>query len=292
VHPLILHNDEIRQASELSLSPGQVGLMSGWGVFSTIQVIDGVPFAFERHWERMRRDARVMRVPFPEVPDRMRASLLRLIEANDARRATLRVMIVRNHGGSWEGPGIGRDYELIAFTSDQRDWGAGVKLGVVPDARFAASRFSGVKILSWAHNLVWLEEAHERGLDEVILLNEHAQVSECTSANIFISEGNRIWTPPLSSGCLPGITRELLLGEIRVEGIIIGERELLLEDLAAADEVFITSTTRGLLPVLSVEGVSIRNSGAAREPVQDAFSAYVRSYVARAVQRQSTGLIQ
>jgi branched-subunit amino acid aminotransferase/4-amino-4-deoxychorismate lyase len=135
-------------------------------------------------------------------------------------------------------------------------------------------------MLSWSFNLVWLEEGQSRGLDEVILLNEHGEVSECTSANVFISEGERIWTPPLSSGCLPGITRLLLLSEVHVPGIGIGEKPLRLPDLEAADEVFITSTTRGLLPVTSVEGLRIRCEGIARRPVQEAFSRYLNDYVA------------
>lgn len=285
MHRFLLHNDEIHEASSRLLSPGQVGLLNGWGVFSTIRVIDGVLFAFERHWGRMRRDAALMRIPFPRRVEEMEERLLKLVEANEAPDATLRVAVVRNHGGLWEAPGIQRDYDLVAFTTGAKRWGAGVRLGLVRNARHAASPFAGTKILSWSHNLVWLEEAENRGLDEVVLLNEKGQVSECTSANIFLSQGTSIWTPPLSAGCLPGITRQLLLDEIHVEGISIGEKDLLPEDLEAADEVFITSTTRGLLPVLEVEGLTVRQSGVAREPVREAFSRYVSEYVAQAKRR-------
>ena len=71
----------------------------------------------------------------------------------------------------------------------------------------------------------------------------------------------QVWTPPLASGCLPGVTRALLLEEIRVPGLQIGEKTLLPADLEDADEVFITSTTRELLPVVSVEGLSIGRKG-------------------------------
>jgi branched-subunit amino acid aminotransferase/4-amino-4-deoxychorismate lyase len=114
----------------------------------------------------------------------------------------------------------------------------------------------------------------------VILLNETGEVSECTSANIFIAQGSHIWTPPLSSGCLPGVTKQLLLTEIVVPGITIGERTLKPADLEAADEVFITSTTRALLPVISIEGLNINKGASARQPVQEAFERYVESYVA------------
>ncbi len=287
MHSFVLHNDRIQEARARTLSPGQVGLLNGWGVFSTVRIVDGVLFAFERHFERMRRDAQRMRIPFPAGRQELEDQLYRLVEANQAWNATLRIVVVRNRGGMWEGPGIERDYDVIAFTTESKRWGPGVRLGVVPNARFAASPFAGAKILSWSHNLTWLEEAQSRGLDEVILLNEHGRVSECTSANVFLSIGNQIWTPPLSSGCLPGITRELLLEEIHVEGVSIGEKDLRLEDLEAADEVFITSTTRGLLPVLEIEGLKIRNQGSAREPVERAFTAYVKRYVATRRLRRS-----
>jgi branched-chain amino acid aminotransferase len=280
MHPYILHNGEVHDASAIVLSPGQVGLVNGWGVFSTVRVTQGILFAFERHFERMRRDAELMRVPFPKTQAEIESPLLKLVEANSAYESTLRVIVVRNRGGIWEGPSNTRDFDLIAFTTSVKQWGAGVRLAIVENGRYAASPFAGTKILSWSFNLAWLEEAQCRGFDEVILLNERGEVSECTSANVFIAQGAEIWTTPLSSGCLPGITRQLLLSAIHVPGITIGQRTLRPQDLEAADEVFITSTTRALLPVFSIEGLKIRTGASARQPVQDAFDRYVESYVA------------
>jgi branched-chain amino acid aminotransferase len=184
--------------------------MNGWGVFSTLRVADGVLFAFERHWARMAKDAALMRVPFPLKPDEMQSRLLRLVEANRAPNCVLRVVVVRNTGGIFQGP-VERESDLIAFTAELKDWGEGVKLTYAEQARHAASRFAGAKITSWALNLTFLEEAQRSGFDEVILLNERGEVAECTSANIFLARKNQVLTPTLSSGCLPGITRELLL---------------------------------------------------------------------------------
>jgi branched-chain amino acid aminotransferase len=137
-------------------------------------------------------------------------------------------------------------------------------------------------MLSWSFNLAWLEAARSRGFDEVILLNEHGKLSECTSANIFVATPAGVFTPPLDSGCLPGITRELLLGDARAPGLDIRERDLALDDLHQADSVFITSTTRELLPVREIEGHLLAERGQARVAMQAAFSAYVDSYVAAA----------
>jgi len=280
LHRLILHNDRIQDASAQVLSPGQVGLLAGWGVFSTLRVAEGVLFAFERHWARIQRDAALFHVPLLETADELHSRLLQLVEANHAYNSTLRVAIVRNGGGMWAGPATGRASDLIALTAETKDWGRGVRLAVQPQARHAACDFAGTKILSWAMNLTWLENAQQRGFDEVILLNERNEVAECTSANIFIANGGKVWTPPLSSGCLPGITREVLLNEIHVPGIEVRERPLLLSDLETADEVFITSTTRDLLPVLEMEGRNLGRASAAQSGLADAFHSYLRQYVA------------
>ncbi len=283
MHRTLLWNGELRDASERFLTPGQVGLLNGWGVFSTIRVFDGVLFAFERHWARMKRDAERLDVPFPADSAALEEQLLQLVAANQAANATLRVVVVRNRGGMWEGPGLPRDYDLIAFTTDLQPWGESVALGVQPQARHAACPLAGTKMLSWSFNLLWLEQARRRGFDEVILLNERDEVSECTSANIFAAHDGEVWTPPLSSGCLPGITREILLGEVRGEGVRLVERALTLADLESAGEVFITSTTRELLPVREIEGKALGRDSRARLALQRAFSRYVDDYVRKAV---------
>ena len=279
LHRHVLHNDTIRNVGDATLSPGQVGLLSGWGVFTTIKVTEGVLFAFERHWARIARDAAAFHVPIPEDTESVRRHLLDLVEANQAFNSTLRVVIVRNDGSMWAGPSNGRKSDLIALTADSKNWGDQVKLRYVPNARHAACSFAGTKILSWAMNLTWIESAQKHGFDEVILLNERGEVAECTSANIFAAKGNQVWTPPLSSGCLPGITREVLLGEISVPGVQIVEHTLMPADLESADEVFITSTTRDLLPVGQIEDRPIR-AGDLCGKLNEVFGDFVRRYVA------------
>ena len=285
MHRFLLHNGEVRESSEPLASFVQVGLLSGWGVFSTIRIYDGVLFEWERHWARMASDARRLRVPFPNNSDKVAEDLNRLIEANEAWNATMRLVVMRNRGGIWEGP-VSRDFDIVALTAAVYPWrenllgGDGVKLGLVPHGRHAANEFAGAKILSWAQNLVLYERAHEQGYDEVVLLNERGEVAECSSGNIFAVFGNRVFTPPLSSGCLPGITRVVLLEEIRVPEFQLQERVLVPSDLESADEVLITSTTRELLPVASIEGLKIRRGHGAADRLLEAFTARVRSYVA------------
>lgn len=281
MHRYLLHNGEIRETDEPLLSPGQVGFMNGWGIFSTLRVSEGVLFAFDRHYDRMQWDAQRMHVPFDLSRTELRNALHTLMDANGAFNATLRVAVVRNRGGIFEGARITRAADLIAFTADLNKWPDGVKLSYVPHARHAASPFAGRKVTSWAHNLTLYEEAHERGFDEVILLNEAGQVSECTSANVFAVYQDKVYTPPLeTSGCLPGVTRALLLEEIRVPGIAVSEHELSPSDLEAADQVFITSTTRDLLPVLEVDHEPLQQRRTVFNQLQKAFADYRSVFVA------------
>jgi branched-chain amino acid aminotransferase len=277
----LLHNGKITEASEASLFPGQLGLLSGWGVFTTLRVVDGTLFAWERHWARMSRDARLLNVDMPPDPVLLERDLLHLVERNEAPNCTMRLVVVRNGGGLWEGPASGRPSDTIALTADSKRWGDSVRLGIQPHARYAASDFARAKVLSWAHNLRWAERAQEQGLDEVILLNEFGRAAECTSANVFAVFGPEVVTPPLSEGCLPGITREVLLEEVRVPGLRFVERALTVDELYQAAEVCITSTTRGLLPVREIAGHAFNAGGEVCAQLRSAFQAYVSNDAAR-----------
>ena len=283
VHRNVLHNGEIRNATEKLIAPGQVGFLNGWGVFTTLRVTEGVLFAFERHYARLRRDADLLHVPFGVSQDELRTSLLSLVEANFAFDSVLRVALVRNKGGIFEGPGLETDWDLVAFTADVNQWGSGARLTYVANARFGASPFAGTKTTSWAQNLTWYEEAHQLGFDEALLLNECGQISECTSANIFVIHGKQVYTPPLlTSGCLPGVTRTILLEEVHVPGVSVEERSLGRGQLEDSDCAFITSTTRDLLPVIAINDVLLRKEHVVFDLLRSAFLKYRAAYVANA----------
>jgi len=257
IHRYILHNGGIVDSSAPVFRTGQIGILAGWGVFSTFRVRHGALFAWDRHLARMTRDARLLNLQMPADPDVVLADLLRLVEANQQTECTLRLAIIRNSGGMWEDPLSSQvPVDVAAMTATSKKWGESVKLGIHPNARYAANEFAGAKVLSWAQNLSWAERASQSGNDEVVLLNEHGRVAECTSANIFAIFGSDVFTPPLSEGCLPGITREVLL-ELSGQGITLAEKPLSLDDLYTADAVYITSSTRNLLPVREIDGHSI-----------------------------------
>src|SRR4029077_13382705 len=104
-----------------------------------------------------------------------------------------------------------------------------VRLGLREHGRHAASPLAGVKVTSWLNNVWNLYEAQQDGFDEAVLLNERGEVAECTAANIFCARGGRVFTPPLSSGCLEGVTRSILLEIGKDAGVPVEEKVLLPE---------------------------------------------------------------
>jgi branched-chain amino acid aminotransferase len=278
MHPQLLYNDRIVPTSESILRPGQLGLLAGWGVFTTLRIYQGVPFAFERHWKRIERDAAKINVSLERFQrDDVRRQLLRLIEHNASPEASMRLCIVRSEGGLWQGPGSGHASDLLAFSIPIAPRKERASLSVTENGRHAASAFAGTKTLSWSHNLTMAENAHNAGFDETVLLNERGEVAECTSANIFAVLNGQAYTPPLSSGPLPGVTREVMLEELDTNGAALKERVLTLEDLYQAEEVFITSSTRELLPV---ERIGDRKLRAESWPVMQQIHSRLREYVA------------
>ena len=274
--PLIFHNDRITPLKEARLSPGQVGLLMGWGVFTTLRIYRGQPFAFERHWARMGRDAARLSVPFDYEEERVREAIVNLARANQRPEGMARVSFVRNKGGLWEQADDHPPADLLVFTRELVPWPAGHRLRVEHRAIFSAGHYAGAKMLSWVPHAAGLERAHEEGFDEVLLLNEKGRIAECSSANVFLVSGGRALTPPLASGCLPGVTREILLEIAPKAGIDLTEQDLTLDDLSSAQEAFISSTTR---EVAAVESISPNWNYKAPGPMTQAFDRAFREYV-------------
>ena len=116
------------------------------------------------------------------------------------------------------------------------------------------------KSTSWLPNVWAVAEAQSAGLDEVVLLNERGEVAECTAANIFVVKNGKVFTPPLNSGCLEGVTRAILFEIAPESGVPVVQQTLKPEDLYSADEVFISSTNRNLLGVGEINGHAIANA--------------------------------
>jgi branched-chain amino acid aminotransferase len=281
IHHFVFHNDRVLPVETVRLSPGQAGLLNGWGLFTTIRIHDGIPFAFERHWSRLERDAERTRCPFPFVAETVREQLAMLLQANTVQEGAARIYAIYNQVGFWRSAENFPRVDLLLCSADLPAYREPSRLGLREFGRYAASPLAGVKVLSWLDNVWNYYEAQQAGFDEVVLLNERGEVAECTAANIFCVRGGRVTTPPLNSGCLSGITRSVLLEIGASVGVEVKEAMLRPDDLYVADEVFISSTNRSMLGVSEING---RQIAAAPGPVtlkmENAFGEYVKRYIA------------
>lgn len=281
IHHFVFHNDRVLPVESVRLSPGQAGLLNGWGLFTTIRIHDGIPFAFERHWSRLERDAERTHCPFPFVAEAVRGQLALLLEANTVREGAARIYAIYNQVGFWRSNENFPRVDLLLCSADLPSYREPSRLGLREFGRYASSPLAGVKVLSWLDNVWNYYEAQQAGFDEVVLLNERGEVAECTAANIFCVRGGRVATPPLSSGCLSGITRSVLLEIGASVGVEVKEAVLRPEDLYAADEVFISSTNRSMLGVTEINGHQIASApGPVTLKMENAFGEYVKRYIA------------
>jgi branched-chain amino acid aminotransferase len=282
IHRYIFHNEKLVAIEDSRLSMGQAGLICGWGLFTTLRVAQGEAFAYERHWRRLEEHAVMVRLPMACAAAKVRMQLQEVLRKNQVTEGCARIYLVHNSVGSWQSNETKPQVDLLICSAPLPQYAATARLAVREHGRHAAAALSGVKSISWLNNVWALAEATKEGFDEVVLLNERQEVAECTSANIFAVKNGKVLTPPLSSGCLAGVTRSILMEIAPETGTSIAEKPLKLETLYTAEEVFISSTNRGLLGVSEIAGHAIaRAPGPVTTRLAKLFASYIGEYVTR-----------
>jgi len=282
IHSRIFHNDELLAVEKARLSPGQAGLICGFGLFTTLRIARGEAFAYERHWRRLEKDAAITHLPLPYTAAKVRVHLHEVIRANKVTEGCARIYLVHNNVGFWRSDEERPEVDLIITTADMPTYREPARLALREHGRHAASALCSVKTVSWLNNVWSVGEATRAGFDEVVLLNERGEVAECTSANIFAVKNGKVLTPPLNSGCLEGVTRGILFEIAPEAGVALTQQALRPEDLYSADEVFISSTNRNVIRVGEIAGNKIATpSASVATHLNDLFGAYVTEYVER-----------
>lgn len=283
IHRFVFHNDEVKPVEKTRWSPGQAGLICGWGLFTTVRIVRGEAFAYERHWRRLEKDAALTRLPMTYTGARVRVQLQELIRTNKVKDGCARIYLVWNTVGSWRSDEKMPEVDLVITTADLPHYPEMVRLALREHGRHAASPLAGVKTISWLDSVWAAEEAKREGYDEVVLLNERGEVSECTAANLFVVRNDKVVTPPLSSGCLEGVTRGVLMEIAAEAGTTVVEQTLRPDDLYAAEEVFITSTNRNVIGVKEIAGrvMGTGVTGELTKKLDETFEAYLNDYVDR-----------
>jgi branched-chain amino acid aminotransferase len=273
-------NGDLVPAASASLSVLDHGVTVGDGVFESLKIVRDAAgarhaFALTRHLRRLRRSAAALDLALDRSDDELRAAVRAVLDA-DEKAAAGRVRITVTGGVSPLGSARGvAAPTVVVAAGTQVPWPPTATVVTVPWRRNEYSALVGVKSTSYAENVVALRHARARGADEAILANTAGQLCEGTGSNVFVGIDGRLVTPPLSAGCLAGVTRELLL-----ELVDADEHDLPLAALGEADEAFLTSSTRDVQAIAAVDG---RDLPACPGPLGRAAAEAFAALVARTV---------
>jgi branched-chain amino acid aminotransferase len=240
-------NGRLVPESKAVISVFDNALLYAEGLFETLLGIDDRPIFTKEHLARLHKGAKVLGLKLP-VSDAVLVQWMKTtLKSHPDRVKKLRLTMTSGESARW----VGRQGkpQVILSASPHEIPRAPFRL-IVSDFKVDhASVFRNIKTLSYVISAAALRQAKDRKFDDAILLNERNEVAEVTSANIFWTQGKRVYTPPLSAGCLEGITREFVLKEARKIGITITERRVDLPGLLHADEIFISSSLKLVAPV-------------------------------------------
>ncbi len=240
----------VRTADEARITVVDRGVMVGAAAFETMKVIGGQAFALRRHLARLRRTCEVLRIPVAPSDDELRAAIAEAVEAAGPAAGRVRMTIT---GGT----SAGRPPSLLVLVTPRTPPPLTVRCVTVPWRRNEKGATAGLKTTSYAENVIAIARAQELGADEPIFANTAGDLCEGATSNIFVGLGGVLVTPSLAAGGLAGVTRELLLEELARSSppsTCVLEVDLPVEVLGRADEVFITSSTRGVAPVVDIDG--------------------------------------
>jgi branched-chain amino acid aminotransferase len=244
-------NGALVEEDEARISPFDHGLLVGDGVFETLRVYEGVPFAWRRHYERLAHSGRGLGLAVPEIAA-LRASANDVLEANHLTDGRLRVTVTGGPSPLGSERGKSAPTVLVAATA-LKPWPPTEIVATAPWPRNERGATAGLKTISYAENVRALAYAHELGANEAIFHNTRGELCEATGSNVFVVLDGTAVTPPGDSGCLLGVTRALVLELAREHGIAVEEHPLRSDALADAHEAFLTSTTREVHPISKVD---------------------------------------
>lgn len=243
--PIVSMNGILLPADEVKVSPFDLGLTVGLGVFETLLAYDGHLFGLEQHHRRMEKGWQEIVPTGTEMisVDTVRRSIDAVLHANGLTigRARVRVSI---SGGENPLQGGGRLGNLMITAVEQAEPSLVAKLELSAFICNENSSVVGFKSASYADHLGTWRAALSHGADEAVRLNSQGFLCECAMSNIFLVKSSVVFTPSLNSGCLAGVTRELVIEICQEQQIEIIEADLTNHDLLEADEIFITSSAR------------------------------------------------
>jgi len=217
-------------------------LLYAEGLFETFLAVGEQAIFAEEHFDRLQRGAKTIGLDLPVSIDRLQTWVKRTLRAHRSPLKKLRLTVTSGESARWLGRS-GRPQVILSAAPHQLPTKP-FRLYVSDFKIDHRSIFRPVKTLSYAINAAALKQALEANCDDALLLNQLGNVAEVTSANVFWIDGDFVFTPPLTAGCLEGVTRRIVLREAKQLGIRIKEKRCPLSCLLEADEVFISSSLK------------------------------------------------
>jgi len=224
----------------------------GAGVFTTIRIIDGGPWLWDKHWRRLMHDAATLGLDVREVTDEfVHQELLYAIEKDEIGNGRARITLSDARSAAiWPDTDEPESPTTISIiTGEPRQIVRPFRLTVSSHRINSTSPLAGLKTCNYLEQILALDEARTRGFSEAIRVNEHDHVTTPCMANVFWLADGRMFTPSLSTGCLPGTTREFVM-----ENVEVSEVEAETGDLEDADAIFLTSAGLGIVQVDEFNG--------------------------------------
>ena len=264
----------LQESAQARISPLDHGWTVGNGIFETLLSYDGGLFSFTRHDQRLRQSAEVMGLAVPEAGV-LREACEAVLSANAWRNGRARVRITVTGGVAPPGSVRGDASPTVVVAGmpvvAAAPWADVV---VVPFTRNASGALVGVKATSYGENVVALAQAQREGASEALFANTEGFLCEGAGSNVFLVEAGVLHTPPLASGCLAGVTRALVLKLAEKSGLVVSEEPIPLARLFAAEEAFLTSTTREVQAIRKIDGQILREEeGPLTKDLREAFCA-------------------
>lgn len=221
------------------------------------------PFLLEAHLDRLWNSARKLDITIDVAREEIIAEIFNLIDKFNHDRAYIRIIITRGEGEISLDPKMSTQNNLIimakALPDNPRWWyEQGISVIIADTLRNPSSSMDpNIKSGNYLNNVLAMNEATKLNSDDAIMLNHEGNVTEATTSNVWIVKDNKIITPPISAGILEGITRQTLISAINKHKIPLSESNFNAEQLKNADECFITSSTKLIVPVTKIDGKSI-----------------------------------
>lgn len=276
--------------NEARISVFDRGFLYGDSIYEVIRSYGQVPFAMKEHLRRLHRSADAIEMDLPMSSMQIESEIRKLIAEAGNPDSYIRVVVTRGEGEISLDPAMAVNAHTIIICKEYQapprhlyTEGASVilvKSGKLTDGALPA----GSKTGNYLVNLMALAKAKQRGSYEAILVDGTGKIAEGTTCNIFIVRAGRVITPSLETGILAGITRSIVIELCRRWSIPLEERDLYPKDIKEADEAFLTSTIRDVMPITIVDEMPVRNGrpGPVTENLRRAYLEYVREYIAKA----------